>query len=499
MDPVLSATYTAADLGIAQVAGGVTVLVEDGSASLILCGTGSNTTSSIDLGAVAEPGSGMFLAQSPPDPADAASVQASGSMTLQMDEGQSRLFIYGSSGGLTMSAIGADGSIGAASLVSTSVGTLTSVTSFTVIPDAAGDLAALTQYGQSGFHLFEIGSTGYLTLTDQIADTPKSYVADVTDSAAVLLGGVSYLLTISAGENGITSYEVTASGEVILTDSLGNHDGLWISGAAALQTTVVGGQTYAIIASVTSDSLSVVRVNDMGCLFLADHVTDDLDSRFRGASALDVFDVAGRSFVVAGGSDAGLTIFELLPGGVFSLVSSTAFEDGQGMGNIASIDAAVSGQQVQIFVTEESGARLQVFEADFSGLGLLITASDAGATGGALDDRIIGTSGGQTLSGAGGDDFLHDGTGADTLVGGAGADVFLLMADSATDTIADFENGTDRIDLSDWGMIYSADALVITPTATGATISYGANLLVVTNAGGGTLAAGSLGDDDFLF
>lgn len=499
MNPVLSATYTAADLGIAQISGGATVIVEAGTASLILCSTASNTTSSIDLGAVAEPGSGMFEPLAPPDGAEVSTVQASGSMTLQMDEGQSRLFIYGSSGGLTMSTIGADGSVGSASMVSSSIGTLTGVTSFTVIPDASGDLAALTQYGQSGFHLFEIGSTGYLTQTDTIPDTPKSYVDDVTDTASVLLGGVSYLLTLSAGENGITSYEVTASGEAILTDSLGNHDGLWISGAAALQTAVVGGQTFAIIASVTSDSLSVVRVNDMGCLFLADQVTDDLDSRFEGASALDVFEVAGRSFVVAGGSDAGLTIFELLPGGALSLVSSTAFETGQGMGNIVSIDAAVSGDLVQFFVTEESGARLQVFEADFGSVGLLITASGAGATGGALDDRILGTSGGQMLSGAGGDDFLHDGTGADTLSGGAGADVFVMMADSAADTISDFENGADRIDLSDWGMIYTAAALVITPTATGATIAYGSNLLVVTSASGGPLSAGSLGDDDFIF
>ncbi|MGQ0609816.1 MAG: M10 family metallopeptidase C-terminal domain-containing protein [Paracoccaceae bacterium] len=306
-------------------------------------------------------------------------------------------------------------------------------------------------------------------------------------------------MTLSAGENGITSYRITPSGGAILTDSLGNHDGLWISGATALQTAVVGGQTFAIIASVTSDSLSVVRVNDMGCLFLTDHVTDDLDSRFRGASALDVFEVAGRSFVVAGGSDAGLTLFEILPGGALSHVSSTAFETGQGMGNIASIDVAVSGGIAQVYVIEESGARLQVFELDLGDLGLLITASGAEATGGALDDRIIGTSGGQVLSGGGGDDVLHDGSGADWLIGGAGADVYVLMADGATDTIADFEDGIDRIDLSDWGMIYSASALLITGTATGATISYGGQQLVITSADGGTLAPGSLGDDDFIF
>ncbi len=499
MDPVLSATYTVAQLGIAQLSDGVSVIAQDGAVSLVLCGSASNTTLSLSLGVVEDPGSGIFVPEQESAPADASMAQASGSMALQVDEGQGRLFIYGTDGGLTMSVIGADGTIGAASVVSTSAGTLDAVTGMTVIPDASGDLAALTHYGQAGFQLFGIGSAGDLTQTDQIADTEKSYVADVTDSASVLLGGGSYLLTISAGENGLTSYLITASGEAILTDSLGNRDGLWISGAAAVQTAEVGGQTFAIIASVTSDSLSVVRVNDMGCLFLADHVTDDLDSRFRGASALDVFEIAGRSFVVAGGSDAGLTIFEILPGGELSHVSSTAFEPGQGMGNIASIDAAVIGDLVQIFVIEESGTRLQVFEADFGDLGLLITATGAQASGGALDDRIIGTSGGQVLSGGAGDDVLHDGSGTDTLVGGVGADVFVFAADSTSDTIADFEDGIDQIDLSDWGMIYSATSLQITSTPTGAIIAYGDNLLLVTSAGGGALAEGSLGEDDFIF
>lgn len=499
MEPVLSATYTVAQLGIAQLSDGVSVIAQDGAVSLVLCGSASSTTLSLSLGVVEDPGAGIFVPEQEPGPEEAAMAQASGSMALQVDDGEGRLFIYGTDGALTMSVIGADGSIGAASVVSTSVGTLAAVTGMTVIPDASGDLAALTQYGQAGFQLFGIGSAGDLTQTDLIADTAKSYAADVADMASVLLGGASYLLTLSAGENGITSYQITSSGEAILTDSLGNHDGLWISGAAVLQTAVVGGQTFAIIASVTSDSLSVVRVNDMGCLFLTDHVTDDLDTRFRGASALDVFEIAGRSFVVAGGSDAGLTIFEILPGGALSHVSSTAFESGQGMGNIASIDVAVSGGLAQVYVIEESGARLQVFELDLGNLGLLITASGASETGGALDDRIIGTSGGQALSGGGGDDVLHDGSGADWLSGGAGADVFVLMADGAADTIADFEDGVDRIDLSDWGMIYSASALLITATATGATLTYGSHQLVITSASGGTLAPGSLGDDDFIF
>lgn len=499
MTPVLSATYTAAQLGIAQFSDGVAVIVTNGAADLILCGQATNAPRAVDLGTVAAPGSGYFITASPPPADEWSMVQASDGMALQVHGSEKRMFLFGSSSAMTMSVIGSNGLPGTAQIVSTSVGALTHVQSFTVVPDAAGDLAAVSQGGQTGFTLFQIGATGFLTLTDTIPDTDKSYVDDVSDSASVLLDGQAYLLTISAGESGITSYAVSDSGEAELIDSLGNIDGLAIAGAQAVQVAVVGGQTYAIIASVTSNSLSVVRVNDMGCLFETDHVVDDLDSRISGASALDVFEVNGRTFVVAGGSDAGLTTYELLPGGELAMIDATAFEKGQGMGNIASIDTTVNGTQVSIYVTEESGTRVQIFVSDFSELGALIVATGNQTTGTGKDDRLMGRDGTDTLSGGNGDDYLHDGAGVDRLIGGSGADVFVICADTSTDTIADFENGKDMIDLSDWGMIYAVSDLTITPTSTGATISYGSNVLVVSSAGGGTLGVNSLTSDDFIF
>ncbi|MGQ0609815.1 MAG: hypothetical protein ACT4N9_01745 [Paracoccaceae bacterium] len=189
MEPVLSATYTVAQLGIAQLSDGVSVIAQDGAVSLVLCGSASSTTLSLSLGVVEDPVAGIFVPEQEPGPTEAAMAQASGSMALQVDDGEGRLFIYGTGGALTLSVIGADGSIGAASVVSTSVGPLAAVTGMTVIPDASGDLAALTQSGQAGFQLFGIGSAGDLTQTDLIADTAKSYVADVADTASVVLGG----------------------------------------------------------------------------------------------------------------------------------------------------------------------------------------------------------------------------------------------------------------------------------------------------------------------
>ena len=46
------------------------------------------------------------------------------------------------------------------------------------------------------------------------------------------------------------------------------------------------------------------------------------------------------------------------------------------------------------------------------------------------------------------DDWLSGGTGTDTLTGGAGADTFAYFAGHGSDTITDFTDGEDVIDLS---------------------------------------------------
>lgn len=64
-------------------------------------------------------------------------------------------------------------------------------------------------------------------------------------------------------------------------------------------------------------------------------------------------------------------------------------------------------------------------------------------------NKIVGTTGRDTLTGTDGDDEIVGGLGADLLVGGLGGDVFVYNSlREAGDTISDFVPGTDRIDAS---------------------------------------------------
>ena len=70
--------------------------------------------------------------------------------------------------------------------------------------------------------------------------------------------------------------------------------------------------------------------------------------------------------------------------------------------------------------------------------------------GGDGDDLILGSWGGDTIDGGAGNDTINAGPGGDLLTGGTGNDVFVLEQEkhAKTDTITDFEQGLDRLEVS---------------------------------------------------
>ena len=105
-------------------------------------------------------------------------------------------------------------------------------------------------------------------------------------------------------------------------------------------------------------------------------------------------------------------------------------------------------------------------------------------SGGGANDELLGQKGKDTLNG---------GAGADTLTGGEAADTFVFTADGATDTITDFEDGTDLIDL-DVGF----GSLTIVDVAPGEVhITHSGETLVVMDSGG-TLVAADFSAADFI-
>ncbi|RYY35017.1 MAG: calcium-binding protein, partial [Sphingomonadales bacterium] len=69
-----------------------------------------------------------------------------------------------------------------------------------------------------------------------------------------------------------------------------------------------------------------------------------------------------------------------------------------------------------------------------------------------LNNRITGSASANWLLGGAGNDTLNGGAGNDVLFGEAGADTFVFTRGTGGDVIGDFVAGTDRIDLSAYGL-----------------------------------------------
>ena len=100
------------------------------------------------------------------------------------------------------------------------------------------------------------------------------------------------------------------------------------------------------------------------------------------------------------------------------------------------------------------------------------------------DDDMTGGPGNDRLFGGQGNDTLIGGQGDDRLAGGPGADVFVFGPGDGADTVTDFSNGTDRIDLTAFD-IESIEAFTMTAGDDGVTLD-------LTGIDGGTILLADL-------
>lgn len=485
-------TYLAQSLGFSAISDGLAVVETAGYAQLLLVARGDNQLGALDLGAqtplalpVGTPTIGAVFGPA---------------LAVQNPNAAPRVYAFSDyAGPLRHSPLTVTGQPGSSTPAAPNTGGLTGVVAMEVLDFASGDIAVIARRGVDGVTLYALGDTGTMTQIGQLTDGPKAYLAGISDMASVQVGADRMLLVASARENGISSYRISASGAVEWIDSLGAQNGLAVNGPAQMQTVAMAGQNYAVLASTLSSSLTVVRINPLGVMFATDHLMDDRTTRFADITALEMFVARGRVFVVAGGTDAGLSVLEFLPGGQLMPFASFALETGAGLAAVTGIESRVMADKVVLFIVDARGDRLQQFELSLNNLGTRFEAAGGTTIGTALDDRILGGASADTLQGGAGADWLHDGAGQDVLTGGAGADVFVFARDGALDRITDFEDGVDRIDLSDWGRIYSRDALTVIATPTGAEIAYGVERLILTSANGAPLATQNFTDADFVF
>ena len=356
------------------------------------------------------------------------------------------------------------------------------------------------RFGLGGLTSYALTNQFHAQTASQITESVATMTADIAALASVSAYGKTFVFAASATENGVTAFDFGTGGVLSPLTSIGAFTGIGMTAPTEMLTATLSGVPFLVVGSAESDALSVFRITSTGLMMQTDHVVDTLGTRFDGVSAMDMFQVSGRSFLLAGGGDGGITLFELMPNGRLHFMSVVTDTAAMTLRDVSGIASLVTGTSVAVYVTSEKEAGITVLSLDMTGTAPAIigTTGNDVLTGGAGADLIWGGKGQDSLSGGAGDDLLLDGWGNDQLWGGAGADTFVFDADGMVDEIMDFQLGADRIDLSAWSLIYWYGDLTFTPTASGVTISFEDEVIDVHSMDG-TLYEWDFGQGDFLF
>ena len=388
----------------------------------------------------------------------------------------------------------ATGAIGARTGGFDAIEGLGSVSAFEVYERAGVEyLAAALPEGA----LSALDQRGGFSQTSSVSG-PETYLDDVTAVQFVRGGFGHYVFAASGTEEGVTVTRAGSGGRLAEYELLDAEDGLWVSNVSALGTVDSLGTDYLLVADQVAGSVSTVRIDRDGTMTVTDTAHDDLETRFGGVSVMETFSMKHRDFVALGGSDGGLTVMEILNDGTLHETATLGGDGMAGLGSISAIEVDADRHDAAIFVSTGDGGMSQfTFDLGLNGTHRAAT-EEGGVLGGtAMNDLLTGGAGDDRLYGNRGEDLIYDGAGADFIAAGSGADVVKLAFDGETDRVVGFKQGEDRIDLSEWPMLYDMSRLEIAPFAAGARVHYFDETLILTSIDREPLTG--LSEADFIF
>lgn len=374
----------------------------------------------------------------------------------------------------------------------------------------AANLADMVKLGgpSSGAALAALRSGGlsWIDLTNGTAAFVQSLPAALqSERASALLsvqtGDMSLALAAFGGADTLSLLRQDARGAVThLGDIAASAEGLPIDRPSALALANLDGDSYVILASSGSSSLSVLHLGNQGSITLTDHVIDSRETRFAKAGFLTVTEAAGQSLVLAAGTDGGLSAFLLLPGGRLHHLASFEGTLDVPLKGITAITALPIPEGLRLWVATETAPFLAELTLRFDAIGQSLSAPATGGTvtGSGADDILVGGTGNDTLIATAGNNILIDGAGRDTLVSGSGADTFIFAPDTETDVVIGFKPGLDRLDLTGLGLQWDLADVALLQRSWGVELRFGSEVIELRNATGQALRPQDIAATSFV-
>jgi len=155
--------------------------------------------------------------------------------------------------------------------------------------------------GENGLTAYTVSAAGQMTQAFSTTTGPGAQGPDLSVIQGVSVQGQNLLVTTSLLNNEIISYRIAGNGSLTEADRMGSLEGLGIEAPTALVQTVIGGQTYLVVAASGTDSLSVLHIDATGVMQVADHTVGSMATRLGQVSVLESVTINGQVFLVAGG------------------------------------------------------------------------------------------------------------------------------------------------------------------------------------------------------
>ncbi len=354
------------------------------------------------------------------------------------------------------------------------------LTNILAINQNGTDFVFVTDYANGGIVTLRADAQGNLSERSSIVDDGAHAFAKMSSLASVKVYEQTYILGASQTENALNVFRVGANGELTYVSGLGLENLLPVDLPTDIDIVVSGNQTFVLMTSYGTNSLTVFELFSDGVLNFVSQAVDTLDTRFRGAKSLDTIQIDGQTFVVVAGNDGGLSVFRLLPNGQLLISDTIVDTTDMALQNVQHVEFVQVEGQVEIWAYATGDKGLSRLSADFGMSGITAT----GQNGTAHNDILTFAGVGGTINGFAGDDLLIESVGNDTMIGGAGADVFVFSNLSGSDIIQDFNVLEDKIDFSaikglssfaDLAISVSSGHVILSYQNKTWTIQYGAN------------------------
>uniref|UniRef100_B0SX69 Hemolysin-type calcium-binding region n=1 Tax=Caulobacter sp. (strain K31) TaxID=366602 RepID=B0SX69_CAUSK len=267
--------------------------------------------------------------------------------------GTTYVFVAGAADdGVSVFSLGLNGALtNVANVTDSGATNLVGVSGLTTITSNGNTYLVAAGAGDNGLSVFRVGVNGSLANVDNVADGGALNLGGVSRVASATVGGAAYVFAAGTNDDGISVFQVQGNGKLTSVGNTADTGALELDGVKGLTTAVIGGNTFLFAAGGVDDGVSVFQVGSNGGLTHTSSITDNGTLKLDGASDVATAVVGGVTYLFAtGANDNGVSVFSVNASGVLTNVANVGDTAGLRLTGATGLSTAVFGTTTYLTV-----------------------------------------------------------------------------------------------------------------------------------------------------